>query len=376
MKFSVPSKALYNISSGVSKVINPKNALAILNNFLITLDNDKLSVTGSDVENALTATIPVTNSEGTGSFCIDARRMVDLLKEMPDQGMEFVIDEETLEVNISCSDGKYELVATQGNQYPEYKKEEDDETPVSFECSAKDFLKGIENTLFAVGQDDFHPQMMGILLDIKEEDLTFVATDTRKLVKFTSSNIKPKAMKRCILPYKPASILKSAFSKDDKITITVTSKSATFESSVYKFNCRFIKGSFPDYTRVIPKNNPYELRVNRLFFLNAVRRVGVFIDPGYGMEKFKITNDHIEIKTSDPNLCTMGNEKVKCEYSGPEIVIGFSGPYLIEICNVLPTEDILIKLSDPSRPGVLMPTENEEGTDLVMLLMPMNVNEF
>ncbi|MCC8114908.1 MAG: DNA polymerase III subunit beta [Bacteroidales bacterium] len=376
MKFSVPSKTLYSLASGVSKVINAKNALTVLNNFRFALSGEELTITGSDIENALTARVAVAGAEGEGVFCIDARRLVDLLKELPDQPLEFDINEDTLEISISYANGHYSMVGAPGDQYPEYKKEEGEAEPVEFECDAEQILKGIDNTLFAIGTDDFHPQMMGIFLDIMPDNITFVATDTRKLVRFINRNCAPGVSMTCIMPLKPATIFKTIFSKQDKVQITITSKSATFRSEVFTFNCRFIKGRFPDYNKVIPKNNPYTLRVDRMRFLNAVRRVGVFVDPGYGMERFRITNDLVHIKSHDPSLCTMGSERLDCEYEGPELVIGFNAPFLIEICNVLPTEQIIVKLSDPSRPGVFCPTENEEGTDLLMLLMPMNVAEF
>ncbi len=376
MRFNVPSKTLYSATSGVSKVINSKNALTILNNFLFALDGNTLTITGSDVENALSANVEVTEAEGFGRVCIDARRLVDLLKEMPQQGLSIDINEDTLEVNISCADGHYSMVGTPGDQYPEYQKEADDMEPMQFSCPAQEIIQGIDNTIFAVGTDDFHPQMMGILLDIKKDKIIFVATDTRKLVKYQDCNSQPGIEAKCILPLKPATILKNVFNRGQDLHVTLTSKSATFASDSFVFNCRFIKGNFPPYDRVIPQNNDYVLRFDRLRFLNAVRRVGVFVDAGYGLEKLRITSDRLYLKANDTSLLTSGNQELDCEYSGPEMVMGFSAPFLIEICNVLSTENMIVNLSDPSRPGVFRPEENAPGTDLLILLMPMSVTEF
>lgn len=377
MKFNVSGKSLYSAASAVSKVINAKNALTILNNFYIELHDGTLSITGSDVENALTARISVSETEGEGAFCLDARRLVDLLKELPDQGIEVNFNEETLEVVLTYSNGRYSMVGVHADQYPQYQKDTDDEEmPVVFVCPVEQMIKGIETTIFAVGTEDFHPQMMGILLDIMPDGITFVATDTRKLVKYVNRMSGPGVTKRCILPVKPATIIKTAFAKEETFTVTITSKSATVETDNYTFNFRFIKGNFPDYNRVIPQNNPYILRVDRLRFLNAVRRVGVFVDPGFGLEKFRITADSIHLKSSDANMCTSGSETLECEYTGADLVIGFSAPYLMEICNTIPSEDLVVALSDPSRPGVFRPAEQAENTDLLVLLMPMNVTEF
>jgi DNA polymerase-3 subunit beta len=156
----------------------------------------------------------------------------------------------------------------------------------------------------------------------------------------------------------------------------VSPKSATFESGPFKFNCRFIKGNFPDYNRVIPVNNPYVITVDRHSFLNAVRRVGVFVDQGHGLVKFKIEEGKMILRATDNSYCTSAREEVPCDFTGKEMIIGFSAPYLIEITGTISTEDLIIKLSDPSRPGVFLPSDENEDDSLLMLLMPMTVSEF
>ncbi len=376
MKFNVSSKALYAYSSAVSKVINAKNAMTILNNFYIALDGDTLIVRGSDVENALTARVPVTGAEGGGSFCVDAKRFVDLLKEIPEQGISVEVDD-NLNVKVVYSSGDYAFVALPGEEYPEYKKAEDDTAePQVFKCLASQLISGIENTLFAASNDDYRPMMMGVFFDIKPDGITFVATDTRKLVKFVDRTSAPGITASCIVPPKPANILKSVFGAEDEVTVTLTSKSATFENELIQFNCRFIQGNFPDYNRVIPRNNNLMLSADRQTLLNAVRRVGVFVDPGFGLEKFMITPDKMILKSQDNNLMTSAREDVPCSFTGDKLIIGFSAPFLVEILNTIKTQDVTILLSDPGRPGIFRPGEDKADTELVMLLMPMTVGEF
>ncbi len=376
MKFNVSSKTLYSYVSAVSNVINSKNALTILNNFLFELSDNTLTITASDLENTLVAHLEVMDAEGEGKFCVDARRMVDLLKEMPDQGISFDINDDNLAVEIVYPSGNYSFIAINGNEYPSNESVDESTDIIEFTCPTEQIIKGIDNTLFAVGNDDLRPQMMGILWDIKPDAITFVATDTRKLVKYRNAMSAPGVEGSCILPIKPATVIKNVFAKEDEVKVTLEPKSATFESPSYKFNCRFIKGSFPDYNRVIPVKNPYAITVDRQSFLNAVRRVGVFVDQGHGLVKFKIEKDQLTMKATDNNFCTSAREVVPCDFTGTEIIIGFSAPYLIEIFNTISTTDILIKLSDPSRPGVFVPSENSENSELLMLLMPMTVSDF
>ncbi len=376
MKFNVPSKTLYSTVSAVSKVINSKNALTILNNFLFSLEDNILTITASDLENTLVARVEVMEAEGSGKFCIDARRIVELLKEMPDQGITFNINDDNLAVEITYPSGNYSFIALNGAEYPSNENKDENVEVLTFTCPTEQLIKGIDNTLFAVGNDELRPQMMGILWDIKPDGITFVATDTRKLVKYHNSLSAPGCEGSCIVPVKPATVLKNVFAKEEEVKVTIEPKSATFESPSFTFNCRFIKGNFPDYNRVIPVNNPYTLTIDRQSFLNAVRRVGVFVDPGHGLVKFKLTPSEVIMKAQDNNFCTSARESVACDFTGNEMVIGFSAPYLIEIFNTLSTSDIIIKLSDPSRPGVFLPSENAKDSEQLIILMPMTVSDF
>jgi DNA polymerase-3 subunit beta len=376
MKFNVPSKVLSSAVTSVSKIINPKNALNILDNFLVELSGDVLTITGSDTENSLSARIPVTEAEGNGRLCIHARRLVEMVKEIPDQGITFHINDTTLEIDITYSSGKYNLVGISGDEYPEYKLKEDEKEPFTFSTRGENIIKGLENTMFAVGNDDYRPMMQGVLFDIAPEQVTFVATDTRKLVRYIDRRIAAGASARCILPVKPATVIRNVFPKDEETSITISAKNAIFETSSLKLQCSFIIGQYPDYNRVIPQKHPYLLTVDRTTFLTAVRRVGVFVDPSYGLEKFRITPERIMIKTDDTSMCTSARDSVACSFTGNELIIGFSAHHLADILSTISSDDVLIDLADPGRPGVFRPSENEEGTDLLMLLMPMTVGDF
>lgn len=376
MKFTVPSKTLYSYVSAVSKVINSKNALTILNNFLFRFEGNTLTITASDMEHTLTARVLVTDPEGSGLFCIDARRMVELLGAIPEQPIRFDIDDSNLAVKITYPGGEYNLIAINGIEYPQPKKEDEGGEPMEFNAPGEQIIKGIDNTLFAVSGDELRPQMMGILWDITPEAITFVATDTRKLVRYRNSMSAPGVEGKFILPVKPATIIKNVFGKDAEVKIKVEAKSATFESDDYTFNCRFIKGNFPDYNRVIPQNNPSHMTIDRSTFVNAVRRVGIFVSAGNGLVKFKLGDDKVVLKSQDNTVCSMAFEELPCQYEGNAMVIGLSAPYLVEICTTISTTDIIMKLSDPGRPVVIVPDENEADSDLLMLLTPMNVTDF
>lgn len=379
MKFNAPSKGFYTLVSAVSKVINSKNALSILNNFHFTLsaEDSTLTVKASDTDNTLVGKIDVTEVEGSGQFCIDARRMVDMLKELPDQGITIDINDDTLEVTVDYSNGFYNTVAISGADYPVSRTvETDGEDAEEFTSTPQQITGGIENTIFAVSADESHPQMTGILWDVKPDRIIFVSTDTRKLVRYCNSMSEPGVECSFILPFKAATIVKNVFANQENIKVTRSARLVKFESENFTFDCTLIKGNYPDYNRVIPANNPFTLTIDRSAFLTAVRRVNSFVDANNGRITFKITPDKILMKAQDSSFNTSGEESVACEFTGSEMVIAFSAPYLIEILNTIPTADIVMKLADQSRAAVIVPSENIENTDLLMLLMPMYIQEF
>lgn len=383
MKFTVASRALYSTLSGVSKTINSKNTLTVLDNFLLEVDAEKeqLTVTASDTENTLVARLGISNVDESGRFLANAKRLCDIGKELPAVDVEISVDLDSLAMQIDFPGGKFDLVALDADQYPVSSnplKEiaAGDESPVELPLPAGMIVSGIENTLFAVATDQIRPQLLGILWDIKKDGIIFVATDTRKLVKYANKTAAPGIERRLILPVKPSVLLKQLLAKEEEVKVVLTEKSATFTTERITLSCRLIKGNFPPYERVIPENNPYVATFDRESILTAVRRVSVCADPAHGLMKFRFSHGLLEIKVDDTSHSTFAVEEIPCDYNGRDLVIGFSAGYLIEIFNTLSTENILMKIADPSRPGVFVPEENPENTELVIILMPMTVQEF
>lgn len=376
MRFTISRKPFYTAVSAVSKVVNAKNSLSILDNFLCTVKENTLTVTGADLDNELSTRVEVSDVLADGSFCLPARRLVELLKELPDTMLEVDIDENTFEVLIKYPGGKYNLMAINGMEFPVYRSDDDEAAPMEFDLIGKSLIDGLDYTIFAVGNDDRRPMMQGVLFDVKSDRMVYVATDSHKLVRFIDSRVAPGVEASCIVPVKPANILRNIVGKEESVHVSMTRKSATFTTDSVTFRCSFLNGRFPPYERVITADAPFTLTFDRIAALNAARRVAVFVDPDHGLEKFRINPEYMEIKSDDNGMGTEAREKLACGFDGPETVIGFSAPFLIEFLNIIPTDEVCVKLADPSRAGVFTPSENIEGTDLVMLLMPMNVDKF
>lgn len=378
MRFNVPCKSFRSAALAVSKVVSSKNTLNVLENFLIEVKDGLLFITGSDSDCTLTSHIELSDSDGNINFCVSARRMVDLLKVLPDQGITFNVNEATFEVEIVSSDGLYHLNAISGDNFPSFNVDDDDaENAASFSLSARSIAEGCRATVFAVGNDDYRPMMKGVFFDVKPDQIVYVATDTHKLVRFIDSREAPGVQISCIVPEKPANIMAAIFDgSDQQVKFTINRKSALVESDTYKFQFSFLQGRFPDYNRVIPTQSPFVLEADRDAFVAAVRRVSIIVDSNCGLIKFKVSPENVMVKIEDNGLGTAGRESFPCSYNGPELIIGFNGAYVNDFLQHISTDQVRVELTDASRAGVFRPIEDAEGTALVMLLMPMNVDKF
>lgn len=375
MKFNVGSKPLQQQLQAVSRVINSKNALNILDNFLFEVEGDTLTITGSDQENVMTARLPIMESDGDGAIALPAKRLLEIVKEVPGQGLTFYINEQTFEVDIKFVNGRFTFMGVDAAEFPRKAQMGEDTHSLTIPASVID--KGIGSTLFAVSPDQIRPIMTGIFWDIHPTDITFVASDTHKLVRYINREVAPGLETGFIMPSKPAGILRGLVAKEEgDVNLTIDNRSATFEIGDYSLSCRFINGNYPDYRRVIPEGNPFELTVDRGMLLAAMRRVALFASMASSLVRINVQHGEMLLASQDLDYARSADERVTCDYEGNVMTIGFNAPYMIEVLSNLPSETICIQLSDPSRPGLFVPDVQEDNSDLVMLLMPMQVLDY
>jgi DNA polymerase-3 subunit beta len=375
MKFIVSSSLLSSHLQTIGRVLASKNPIPILDCFLFELSENLLKVTAADSETRMIASLEVREVEGEGVFAIPSKNIMDSLKELPDQPIRFEINDDSLELFIYYENGKYNFMAQNGEEYPQSKPLRDDAMQVKI--SGENLLTGINRTLFATAEDELRPVMNGIFFDISESDLTFVASDGHKLVRFRNLSVTGNERASFILPKKPANLLKSVLPRETghEITIGFDDNNAYITLSKSVIISRLIEGRYPNYNGVIPKENPYRLTVDRLLFLNALKRVSVFANPTSSLIKLNISENSVFISTQDIDFSSSAEETVSSVYEGEPMSIGFKGTYLIEILNNIPSSEVVFELADPSRAGLMLPAENESGEDVLMLLMPMMLSD-
>lgn len=374
MKFIVSSTGLYSHLQAVSRVINSKNSLPILDCVLMEIKEGVITLTASDSESTLSTSFEVNDSDGEGRFAVSAKKFLDSLKEIPEQPITFDVNTSSMEITIYYQNGKYSLVGQNAEDFPLAPGL--GESAIHVEMETKILLNGINRTLFATADDELRPVMNGIYMDMTTTDITFVASDGHRLVREKSSAAQAPAKAAFILPKKPANILKALVTKsEDKMTIDFDEKNAIIVFNEYKLICRLIEGRYPNYNSVIPQNNPNKVRIDRQTLTSALRRVSVFSSQASSLIKLHLDSNLVQISAQDIDFSTSAEEKLNCEYSGNPMSIGFKSTFLIDILNNLASDEVIIELADPSRAGVILPSEQEENDDVLMLLMPMMLND-
>ncbi|ERI82139.1 DNA polymerase III, beta subunit [Bacteroides pyogenes F0041] len=374
MKFIVSSTALSSHLQAVSRVINTKNTLPILDCFLFELEDGTLSVTVSDSETTMVTTVEVTDGDTGGRFAVAARTLLDALKEIPEQPLTFDINPDTYEITVRYQNGKYSLMGQNADEFPQAASL--GENAVRVEMEAEVLMNGINCSVFATADDELRPVMNGIYFDITTEDITMVASDGHKLVRCKTLAAKGNERAAFILPKKPATLLKNLLPKEQgTMVVEFDERNAVFMLERYRMVCRLIEGRYPNYNSVIPQNNPHKATIDRLQLLGALRRVSIFSSQASSLIKLRLQENRMVISAQDIDFSTSAEETQVCQYDGTPMSIGFKSTFLIDILNNISAAEVVIELADPSRAGVIIPVEQEENEDLLMLLMPMMLND-
>ena len=375
MRFTVSSSALSSKLNMLAKVIGSKNSLPILDCFLFQVANGEMSITASDSDNVIKSTLALTDHDGEGEFCVPNRVILDALKELPEQPLHFDVDAvgEAIAIKIVYQNGLYNFTGQSAEEYPRTQSMNDACTTVSLPTEM--LINNISRSLFATANDELRPVMNGIYFDLTADALAIVASDGHKLVRSKNFTIKSESPSAFNLPKKPASLLKNILNKDgDDAIIKFDDRSAEIRFTDGVMRCRLIDGRYPNYNSVIP-NNPNEVTVDRRGLQSALRRVLPFASESSQLIRFHIESGRFEVSSEDIDFSTSAKEQLSCEYNGSPISIGFKGSSLMEILGNITSDNIIIQLADPSRAGIIVPAEQPENEDILMLIMPMLLND-
>lgn len=374
MEFTLSSSALCSRLQTLAKVISNKNSLPILECFLFEVNNGQLTITASDSENMMKSSLPLDNCSGEGAFAIQSQTMLDAVKELPEQPLSFDINTTQGQICIRYQGGEYDFTILDAREYPCMKSMIDNVNVITINSSV--LAENINRSLFATAQDELRPVMNGIYFDLNNDALSIVASDGHKLVRNKNFGVTIESKASFILPKKPATLLKAVLAKSDAdVVIKFDERNAEIQFAEGMLVCRLIEGRYPNYNSVIPTSNPNQLTIDRYSLIGALKRVLPFGSKSSQLVKFKLDAGTLELSSEDIDYATKAHETILCDYTGQKMSIGFKGSSLTEILGNLDSTQVTIELADPSRAGIIVPTEQPKDEEVLMLLMPMLLSD-
>ena len=374
MRFTVSSTALSSKLNTLSRVINSKNALPILGDFVFDINGQTLNLTASDSENTMKTSVELNENDGEGRFAIDSHSLLEAVKGFSEQPITFDADQQSNLVKITYQNGLFSLPIENADEYPATPSL--GEAASTIVISNQLLAENINRSIFATAQDELRPVMNGIFFDLTADCLAVVASDGHKLVRNKIFTIKSDVPASFILPKKPAALLKNILGKDGgDIIVRFDDRNAEIDYGDGTLQCRLIEGRYPNYNSVIPQNNTNELRVDRGSLLSALRRVQPFANDSSNLIRFHVEGSTLQLDAEDYDFSKTATERMTCEYNGKAMSIGFKGSSFIEVLSNFDTPEVIIQLSDPSRAGLVLPSEQPENQDVLMLMMPMLIND-
>lgn len=375
MQIIVSSSLLLRNLNIVNGVIGTNTVLPILEDFLFEIEGNDLSITGSDLETRIQVKVPIQNSDETAekvSLCLPAKIVLEYLKNLPEQPLTLRFIKESNTVELTSSTGKYKVTGQAANEYPKAPESSDANT---FTIPGATLIESINNTLFATSTDTLRPAMTGVCFNFKDDKLVFVATDAHRLIKKEVSSSSLPGEGSIIVPRKPLTQFKNIVPADDSdVNLSYNSTHLFAAYDRLTLSARLIDARFPDYNSVIPPQNPYRLLIDKAELISSLRRVSVFASKGTSQVVFDIKGNVINISAQDVDFSYEGNETITCQYDGEDMKIAFNARLLIEMLSNLEGDRVEIALNTPSKAAIFRPEEQDEGQDILMLLMPLIVS--
>lgn len=371
MKFIVSSSTLLKQLQHIAGVINANTVLPILEDFLFEVEKNKLTVVATDLETVMRVQLDI-EAKDSGKVCIPAKILIDSLKNIADQPLTFTIDK-NFGVEITSDNGKYKVMGENPDNFP---KEPSGDDTTSFTITASALITAINKTLFATSTDDLRPAMTGVFFELDKKGLQFVATDAHRLVRYKRKDVACPKADSFIVPRKPLNLLKAAIpATNDELTISYNSNHLFVKHGTTQMSCRLIDARFPDYKVVIPADNPYRLTVSKSDFQSALRRVSIFSNKSTNQVALTISGSELQLAAQDVDFSFEGNERMKCQYNGEDLAIAFNAKFLIEMLAATDGDEVNMELSTPTKAGLIKPTDQDENEELLMLVMPLMLNQ-
>jgi DNA polymerase-3 subunit beta len=300
---------------------------------------------------------------------VPARLLYDIVRSLSETNIHFQV-EANAKLKLKTDNGVYNLSYSSPEDFPDIPVVSKEKEVV---LNAEDLRKAIEQTSFAMSKEDMRPAMTGTLFEFSPEGLRFVATDGHRLVKLVYTSVKSDKNEQYIIPERAISVL-SKLLADGDVKIYLNKTNVSFTIGDLEFISRLIGEKYPAYSSVIPMENENILKIKTGDIHSSVKRMMLFSTSSSKQVKFSINSSGLEISAEDIDRGSNAKEVVNCEYSGEPMDIGFNTSYVNDILSHINQDEILFKLHSPTKACIIEPSEKEQNEDLLLLLMPVRLN--
>jgi len=372
MKFSVPRSEIFKAIQTVIGVVPPKTTTPILSDILLSLENNTLKIYATDLEILMSTEISVDGVED-GALAVPSKMLAEIVRELGNVKIE-VLTEDNYRLRLISDRGIYKISGDPSEDFPLMPVSELEE---EFDIDSRKLARMIDKTIFAVSHDELRPALMGVLFQIDPNEFKMVATDGHRLARITNMDFSASvSAKKMIVPTKALNLLLKNLSGETKeVKVSFKENYIVFKFDHSEIISRLVESQYPEYENVIPTSNKKRLQINRELFHRSLKRVSIFSNSMTKQVRLSLKPEKIEVFSQDLDIGGEGMEVLPAEYEGEEMDIGYNAQYLMEIIQHIDTEDVLMMLDTPVSAGIVLPSEQLEKEDLMLLVMPVRLTE-
>jgi len=364
MKFSVTKEALLDGLQRIQNVVSTRSTLPVLTNALVETTENGLRLATTDLEVAVRCEIPAI-IEKAGATTLPARRLAAIVRELPSSDISFETDGKNV-TSLKCGASFFKIFGLPKEEFPAFPSFKDAKTYTIKQSELKD---GLRKTSYAISVDETRYVLNGILFSFKENKLTLVATDGRRLSLFDTDLEFPKSHERdFIVPTKAVTELQRLLTEEGEIQISAAENLVSFQLGSSQLASKLVEGNYPNYRQVIPAETKERITLEREAFLNSIRRVSLLSNEKTSSVRLTFSKNNLDIAANTPEVGE-ASESFAVAYRGAEFSIAFNPDFLMDPLRNLPNDEIHLELIDEMSPGVI-----KINTPFLYVLMPMRVS--
>ena len=371
MNFTILQSKLLSALQKVSGVVPAKSTTPALENILFEVQDKNVQITGTDLEISLTTKVKAEEVQKTGEIALPARVITEMIRSLPEMKIHFELDDNN-RVKITTDQGVYQIAGISKENFPEITKPSEERT-IEFESNklGRMFAK----TIFAVSSDELRPALMGVFMQISSDEFRMVATDGHRLSKIVDKGFRyDQDPIRMIVPPKAIQIALKNIGEEGKTKLVISESGLSFLFDETTLYTRLVEGQYPDYERVIPRDNDKSVHIDRNLLMATVKRVSIFSSALTHQIRFSLSSGSLIVYSEDVDIGGEAKEEMKVDYQEEAMEIGYNSQYVMDILKNTDTDEVVLHLKNPVSAALVTPSLQKEEEDLLMLLMPIKLS--